>query len=98
MQMRGRRDGDGVDALVQERIVLSKCSAPEVAGDGLAPLAVGIGNADQLHPGQSGQDAGMVTAHHAYAHNADAQRFRAQFRSITHKPPRYPEPNPTVFP
>ena len=98
VQMRRRRDRDGVDALVQECIGIVEGSAPKVAGDGLAPLAVGIGNADQLYPGQFGQDAGMVTTHYAYADNADAQRFRAKFRSVTHKPPRYPEPNPTVFP
>ena len=77
MQMRGRRDGDGVDAVVQQRVGIVEGGATEIAGDGLAALAVGIGDADQLHPRQFGQDAGMVTAHHAYADNADTQRIRA---------------------
>ena len=75
-----------------------KSSTTELAGNSLAALAVGIGDADQFYARQFGQDAGMVAAHHAYADNADAQRIPGKFRSITHKPPRYPEPTPPVFP
>ncbi len=77
MQMRRRGDGDGIDALVQQCLGIVESSTTEIAGNSLAPLAVGIGNADQFYPRQFGQDAGMVTAHHAYADNADAQRIRA---------------------
>ena len=49
MQMRGRRDGDGVDAVAQQFLGIVKGSATKIAGDGLAALTVGIGDADQLH-------------------------------------------------
>ena len=96
VQVRRRGDGDGVDAVADQRLGVVECGAAEIAGDGLAAFAVGIGDADQFHTRQFGQHTGMVAAHDAHAHNTDTQRISAHFLGITHdaKSPLLPRSQP----
>ena len=73
MQMGRRRDGDGVDALVEQFVELGERAAADQRGGARAVFRQRIDDADQRHPGQTGQHAGMVAAHHARADHADAQ-------------------------
>ena len=77
MQMRGRRDGHGVDAELEQRVDIVDRRAAEHAGDEIALLRIGIGDADKLHAGKPGKDAGVVGAHDADADDADPQRLLA---------------------
>ncbi len=73
MQVGRRRDGDGIDAprpaAVRHRRMPGSPSTP---GHELALLAIGIGNADELHAGKVGEDARMIAAHDADADNPHA--------------------------
>jgi len=71
MQVRRRRDGDGIDAGGDQRRGILEAGTAEMTGDGLAALAVGIDDAGQFHPGQLGQHTRVVAAHDTHAHNAD---------------------------
>jgi hypothetical protein len=84
MKMRGCGDGDGVDALLQQRFGVLESGAAEPLRHFIATLAIGIGDADQFHPRHFGQHAGMIAAHHAHAHNAYAQRPVITRSSHTH--------------
>ena len=72
MQVRGRGDGGGVDAGLQQRLDIAIGRAAQHAGHKIALLAVGIGDADELHPGKIGKHARMVAAHDADAHHTDS--------------------------
>jgi hypothetical protein len=73
MQMGRRRDGDGVDTLVEQFVELGEGAASDHRGGARAVLRQRIDDADQRHPGQTGQHPGMVAAHHACADHADTQ-------------------------
>ena len=74
MQMGRCRDRDRVDSAIEQLIDVGDGAAAERAGDEFSLLAVGIGDADQLGPRQSGKHAGMIAAHDADADDADTQR------------------------
>ena len=86
MQVGRRRDGDGIDAALDQAVEVGEGLALEVAGDVLARLAVGIDDADQLDAGQFRQHPRMVRAHHADADHADPQcAVRACLCRLTHE-------------
>jgi hypothetical protein len=84
VQLGRGRDGNGVDAVADQRFGVFEGGAAEIAGDSLTALAVRIGDANQRYAGQLGQHAGMIATHNANAHDADAQRASAYFLGITH--------------
>ncbi len=87
MQMRRRRNADGIDAMGDEFADVVESSAAKFAGHEVAALAVGIGDADQSDPRQFGKHPGVIAAHDAHADNADTQRrARVRFFSLTHDP------------
>ena len=93
MQVGRRRDGDGIDAALDQAVEVGEGCALEVPGDVLARLAVGIDDADQLDAGQFRQHPRMVRAHHADADHADPQcAVRAAFSAslMTRKVPKQP--------
>jgi len=73
MEMGRCRDGDGVDALVEQFVELGERAASDERGGARAVFRQRIDDADQRHPGQTGQHAGMVAAHYASADHADTQ-------------------------
>ncbi len=73
MQMGGSCDGDGVDALLEQFVEFGERAAADQRGGARAVFGQRIDDADQRHPGQTGQHAGMVAPHHARADHADAQ-------------------------
>ena len=100
MEVRRRRNGDGIDAAAQQTIGVGKRGAAERASNLSAAFAIRIGNADQLHPRHVRKNPGMIAAHDADANHADTQgAFAAQSLNLSHDPkaPHYPGANP-VFP
>ena len=83
MQMGRRRDGDGIDAELEQALEIGDGRAAERARDEVALGAIGIDHAHQLDAGQSGEDARVVGAHGADADHADAQR-RAILHGLHH--------------
>ena len=80
MQMGRRRDGDGVDAFVEQFVELGERAAADQRGGARAVLRQRIDDADQRHARQTGQHAGMVAAHDAGADHADTKEmFRVRF-------------------
>ena len=73
MEMGRRRDRDGVDALVKQFVEFGERAAADERDGPRAVFRQRIDDADQRHPGQTGQHPGMVAAHHARADHADAQ-------------------------
>src|SRR5580700_3998904 len=85
MQVGWRRDGDSIDAALDQAVEVGESRALEVAGNVLACLAVGIDDADQLDAGQFRQHPRMVRPHHADADHADPQcAVRACLCRLTH--------------
>src|ERR1700722_5581779 len=83
MQVGRRRDGDGIDAALDQAVEVGESRALEVAGDVLACLAVGIDDADQLDAGQFRPHPRMVRP--ADAAPADPQcAVRACLCRLTH--------------
>ena len=74
MQVSRRRDRDRLDAFGEQFIDFGECAAPGKRDGSRAMLLQWIDDADQRHPGQTGQHTGMVAAHHARADDAYAQR------------------------
>ena len=101
MQMRRRRDGDCVDTEIEQLLDVGDGRATERAGDEIGLLAVGIGDGDELDAGQAGEDAGVIAAHDADAHHADAQRmlsvriFRLR-HGVKASPGRQRRPKPSL--
>ena len=100
VQMRRRRDSDGVDALAQQLIGIVEHSATEIAGDSSRRLRSGSATPTSFTPGNSDKHPRMITAHHAYADNADTQRrSRTQFLCLTHdQAPSSTQSQPHGFP
>ena len=86
MQVGRRRDGDGVDAAVEQRIEIAERRAAERASHEIALLAIGVGYSDQADVGHFRQDARMVAAHDADAHHPDLQRTVRANSRLTHDP------------
>ena len=85
MQMRGRRDGDGIDAELEQRLDVGDGGAAERARDEIGLPAVGIGHRDELGARQAGENARMVRAHDADADHADTQvTLRARICRLRH--------------
>src|SRR5262245_13586403 len=74
MQVRGGRDGDGVDTGRKQQLDIAERRAAERCRNEFALLAVGVCHADELDARKIGEDAGVVAAHDADAHHADAQQ------------------------
>ena len=74
MQMRRRRDGDGIDAEIEQFIESATAGQPSAPVTKSRCCRIGIGHADQLDARQPGKHAGVVRAHDADADHADAQR------------------------
>ena len=77
MQMRRRRDGDGVDAELEQRVEVGDRRAAEHAGRRGRAAADPDRRRRRVHARQSGEHAGVVGAHDADADDADAQRLSA---------------------
>ncbi len=85
VQVRGRGDGDRVDAGGQHSLDVVAGRATEHSGNEFALLAIGIGDGDELDARKISEHARMVAAHHADADHAHAQRsFRAVLRGLHH--------------
>jgi hypothetical protein len=85
MQMGWGRNRDGVDALGDQPVEAGKCPATTRIGDPFPTFRVGIGDTDQPHSRQIGEDAGVIAAHNANTHHADAENsVRASFRGLHH--------------
>jgi hypothetical protein len=67
-----RRDGEGVDAVVEQSFHRAEGCAAENSRDEIALVAVGIRYADELDTRKIGEYARMVAAHDADAHNTYA--------------------------
>jgi hypothetical protein len=74
MQVRGSRDGDGVDTGRKQQLDIAERRAAECCRNEFALLAVGVCHADKLDARKIGEDARVVAAHDADAHHADAQQ------------------------
>src|SRR5262245_41814398 len=72
MQMGWGGDGDGIDACIEQRLNAGECRTTERPRNEIALLAVGVGHAYELHARQIDEDAGMIAAHDADAHHANA--------------------------
>jgi hypothetical protein len=73
MQLGGGRDGDGIDAGVEQLIkVREHRAADHLDGTG-AVLGQGIDDADEFDARQASHDATVVGAHHAGADDAHPQ-------------------------
>ena len=97
MQMSGRRDGDRIDAEIEQIGNIAHGLAAEGTGDEFSLLAIGIGNADEFGARQAGKDTRVVAAHHADADHANADRTSRlriyRLRHVLTKPPdRNPRP------
>ena len=73
VQMGRRGDGNGIDLEIEQRPDIGDRLAAERAGDEFGLLAIGIGDGDEFGARQAGEHTGMVAAHDANAHHADAQ-------------------------
>ena len=74
MEMRRSGDGHRLHAQFQQRVEIVDRGAAQRAGDEIALRGIGIGDADELNSGKSGEHAGMVGPHGADADHANAQR------------------------
>src|SRR5580700_9584661 len=95
MQVGRRRDGDGIDAALDQAVDIGEGCTLEVAGDVLARLAIGIDDPDQLDARQFSHHPRMVRPHRADADHTDPQcAVRACFCRLTHDskgPPNSPD-------
>jgi hypothetical protein len=99
MQMSRRRDGDGLDSALEQRIHVGESRAAEGAADEFALPAIGIGDPHQLHAGHLREHACMVAAHDADADHPDPQSIlRAQLVTLTTHDPESPEGPPPTQP
>jgi hypothetical protein len=84
----GRRDGDGIEAGVEQRREIRNLRATQRLRHRARLGAVGIGDADELDAGKLGQHAGMIAAHDADADHPDAQpACGVALRSLPHLAP-----------
>ena len=75
-----------------------QCGAPERSRDGIALLAIGVGDSDKTNAGNIRQHPGMIAAHDADADDADLQRFGRYPDNLTHAPKGSPStPSPTAL-
>ena len=100
MQMGGRCDRDGIDALGQQFFEGFESAAAGEFGGARAVFRQRIDDADQRDAGQARQHAGMVAAHHAGTDHADAQFARGAGLRVRSGPfgTHIVDPNRTHYP
>ena len=85
MQMRGSRDGQGIDIQCKQLVDMIECFAAKKPGNESTLVPIGIGNPDEFHSGNIGKYPGMVAAHHPHAHHTHARRFMGELaRRLRH--------------
>jgi hypothetical protein len=99
MQMRGRRDGDGIDAFGDELVERFKALAIDEFRRARPVRRRGIDDSHQVDAGKPCEHARMVASHHARADDADVQAGLGRRRSFgTHLNEPRSNPNPQSTP
>jgi hypothetical protein len=84
MQMGRRRNGDRIDATLDERLDVGDRGATERIGHEARLLVIRIGNADETNARKIVQHASVVAAHDADANHPHAQQTISAFPCGSH--------------